>query len=354
MPSRVLHVTESLGGGVTSAVLAMVESTPQVDHHLAVWPRRQHSHADTGERLDCFAGVTTLPVRTHRAVRELRDLVAALRPGHVHAHSSYAGLLTRSVDLGVDVVYSPHCFAFERRDLAPSARAGVRRVERALAPRTSVLVACSPHEAGLATDLGHRDVVVVPNRAATTPDVRARFSEDLRVVTLGRIAPQKDWQYLLAVKGYLEGVLRCRVTWQWLGGGDHAGERALRAHGVDVVGWVPRAEALHRLAAAQVYVHTAAWEGAPVSVLEAAAIGLPIAARSIPALESLEVPGLSTTPAGLAARIVDLHDPAHWAAEQRRSLLLDAAHTTERQRDQLHAAYRLIPAELAVRELAPR
>ena len=74
MSSRVLHVTESLGGGVTSAVLAMVESTPHLDHHLAIWPRRSHA-ADTGDRLDGFAGVTTLPVRTHRAVRELRRLL---------------------------------------------------------------------------------------------------------------------------------------------------------------------------------------------------------------------------------------------------------------------------------------
>src|SRR5688500_6545026 len=110
MSSRVLHAVESLGGGVLSSVLAMVDSTPELDHHLAVWPRR--SHADTGDGLMPLASTTTLSSSPVQAVRRLRDLVRVLRPDHVHAHSSYAGILARSVDLGVDVAYSPHCFAF--------------------------------------------------------------------------------------------------------------------------------------------------------------------------------------------------------------------------------------------------
>ncbi len=347
MSLRVLHVVESLGGGVLSSVLAMVDSTPDLDHHLAVWPRR--SHADTGDRLAAFASTTTLSSSPVLAMRELRDLVRTLRPDQVHAHSSYAGILVRTVDLGVDVVYSPHCFAFERRDLSPTTRTIVRGVERGLVSRTAVLVACSPHEARLAADLGHRNVVTVPNRAGSLPAVRARYSDLFRVVTVGRIAPQKDWRYLLAVKGYLEEVLRRRVAWQWLGGGDDAAERTLREHGVDVAGWLPRGEVVRRLGDAQAYVHTAAWEAAPISLLEASAVGLPIAARSIATLESLDVPGLAVTAADLAARIADLHSPALWAAEQQRSLLFDAAHTAARQREQLHAAYRHAHAELALR-----
>ncbi len=332
---------------MTSSVLAMVDSTPDLDHHLAVWPRR--SHADTGDPLAAFAGTTFLSSSPVSAVRELRDLVRTLRPDRVHAHSSYAGILARTGNLGVDVVYSPHCFAFERRDLAPTVRTVIRRVERALVPRTEVLVACSPQEAVLAADLGHRDVVTVPNRAVSPPAVRAHYSDPFRVVTVGRVAAQKDWRYLLAVKGYLEGVLRRRVVWQWLGGGDHAAERDLRGHGVDVAGWLPRDEVVRRLGDAQAYVHTAAWEGAPISLLEASAAGLPIAARSIPTLESLGVPGLAATAAGLAARIADLHSPDLWAAEQQRSLLFEARHSAAEQRDQLHSAYRRAHAELALR-----
>lgn len=347
MSFRVLHVVESLGGGVLSSVLAMVQATPDLEHHLAVWPRR--SHADTGDRLAGFASVRVLAHHPARALGGLRELVAGLAPDEVHAHSSYAGLLARVIEPGADVVYSPHCFAFERRDLGPFARDVARRIERSLVRRTGVLVACSPFEAGLAAALGHRAVVTVPNRALDAPGVRARFATPLRVVAVGRIGPQKDWSYLLTVKGYLEEVLGGRVRWTWLGGGDPTGERALRDHGVDVTGWLPRGEVQERLAEAQVYVHTAAWEGAPISILEAAAVGLPIAARGIATLVSLEVPGTAPTAADLAARIVALRDPAAWAAAQQRSLDFSATHSADLQRERLHAAYGRTHAELALR-----
>lgn len=345
MSDRVLHVVESLTG-VLSSVLAMVEVTPDLDHHLAVWPLR--SHADTGDHLDSFATVTTLAREPLHAIGDLRQLVRRLRPDRVHAHSSYAGVVSRVVDLGVDVVYSPHCFAFERRDAGRAANDVARRVERALVRRTSVLVACSPHEAMLARELGHRDVVTVPNRPLDPPGVRARFARPLRVVAAGRLCPQKDWRFLLSVKGYLEEVLGGRVEWEWLGGGDPVAEDALRARDVHVTGWMPRTDVVKRLGEAQVFVHTAAWEGAPISILEATSVGLPVAARGIPTLVSLGVPGTARTAADLAGRILALADPDTWAAEQRRSLLFAAAHSPELQEERLRTAYRLARAELVL------
>ncbi|WGX95219.1 glycosyltransferase family 4 protein [Nocardioides sp. L-11A] len=344
---RVLHLIESLGGGVLTSVLAMVEATPGLEHHVAVWPRR--THADTGDRLDAFAGVHELPRGLPRALRSADELVRSLAPDQVHAHSSYAGLLARFPRPAAEVVYSPHCFAFERQDLGPAARAGVRRIERSLAARTAVLAACSPREAALGRALGHRRVVTVPNRPLHVPDLRARFAPDLHVVTVGRIGPQKDWPYLLRAKGYLEDVLGCHVSWEWLGGGDPGAEQALRAHGVAVAGWLPRSEVLQRASRAQVYVHTAAWEGAPISILEAAALGLPLAVRGIPGLLGLDLPGTARTAADLADRIARLRDPARWSAEQQRSLQVAAGHTRRLQHERLTAAYGLAAPDLVLR-----
>ncbi|MBM7520306.1 glycosyltransferase [Nocardioides nitrophenolicus] len=343
---RVLHVVESLGGGVLSSVLSMVDATSDIDHQLAIWHRREH--ADTGDQRAVFGGVHDLPGPPHRAARSLRDLVAALAPDLVHAHSSYAGVLARSSDLGVPVAYSPHCFAFERTDLGTMSRTALREVERSLVRRTDVLVACSPHEAGLAAELGFRRVVTVPNRALHPPEGRVRRGEPFRVVAVGRVAAQKDWRHLIAVKREADRQAVADesepLRWEWLGSGDADGEDALRDAGVEVSGWLPRTEVLARLGSAQAYLHTAAWEGAPVSILEAAAIGLPIVARALPTLVSDDVPGLESTVEGLAERLLDLRGQLAWTRAHRRSLAFSDDHSVSLQRYRLTTAYRHVPA----------
>ncbi|NHA01039.1 glycosyltransferase family 4 protein [Nocardioides sp. W3-2-3] len=209
-----------------------------------VWPRREHAATDLEQA--GFSGVHVLPSSLPRAVRALRGTVEPRAADVVHAHSSYAGMLVRSAGLDTRVAYSPHCFGFERLDLSTTGRAGVRRIERALVRRTDVLVACSPHEARLAEDLGHRSVVLVPNRALHPPTATAQPGEPLRAVAVGRIGAQKDWRFLLEVKASYERRYDVPVTWHWLGNGDAEGRTALRAAGVEVSGWLPRPQVLEQ------------------------------------------------------------------------------------------------------------
>lgn len=339
---RVVHLVESLGGGVLSSVLTMVDSTPEIEHHLLIWPWREH--VGTSDGLQSFGGVSTLDRRPDRAAHGLRRAIDAMQPDVLHAHSSYAGMLARLPGLDVDVHYSPHCFAFERSDIGTATRAGIRRLERSLVRRTAFLVACSPHEARIARDLGHRRVVTVPNRALDPPEPQTRFSSPQRIVTVGRVGAQKDWRHLLAAKQAYDGLSPAPVEWEWLGGGDTDAEAELRDGGVAVSGWLPRTEVIRRLAAAQVYVHTAAWEGAPVSVVEAAAAGLPIVARGIPTLASLNVPGLAASPEEIAHRLLALRDPGHWRSQRQRSLAYAADQSRDAQRRRLGAAYQFTPA----------
>jgi glycosyltransferase involved in cell wall biosynthesis len=49
----------------------------------------------------------------------------------------------------------------------------------------------------------------------------------------------------------------------------------LRAVGVEVTGWLPEEEVRARLATATAYVQSSRWEGLPLAVLQAMAVGLP-------------------------------------------------------------------------------
>lgn len=335
---RVLHVTEAMGAGIVSSVLSMVEATPEVDHHLLARAREDH---DTGDDWAThFSSVHVLPDNPLLALQTVRRLSRELYPDVVHAHSSWGGALVRTA--GIDrprIVYSPHCFAFERRDISGTQRRLYETVERRLAGRTDLFVAVAPYEIDLAASLGHREIAYAPNRTLLDEAKRASFADPLRIVAAGRVCAQKDWRYFLHVKRYAETQLGVEATWRWLGGGDAEGEQELSRAGVEVTGWITREELLGELSDAQIYLHTAAWEAAPMSILEAAAIGLPMAVRGISPLQSLDLPGLANSVKGLAERIRALGDPEVWAAEQLFSEAVGARHSRTIQGHHLRDAY---------------
>ncbi|WP_043496649.1 glycosyltransferase [Georgenia sp. SUBG003] len=133
---RVLHVVESYGGGVASAIDAYVAATPELEHHI-LRRRREGSLAGDASAAT-FASVTDLPGGP-QAVLAVRRALAVVRPAVLHAHSSRAGVYARlAVRDGrhVRIVYTPHCFAFERRNISLLVRTCCYVVERSLALNT--------------------------------------------------------------------------------------------------------------------------------------------------------------------------------------------------------------------------
>jgi glycosyltransferase involved in cell wall biosynthesis len=93
----------------------------------------------------------------------------------------------------------------------------------------------------------------------------------------GRVSIQKRPHFFAKVAH----ALRDHADFVWIGDGEEEGKRALADAGVRVTGWCTRAEALHELSSLQLYIQTSAWEGLPISVIEALAAGLPVIATDI-------------------------------------------------------------------------
>ncbi len=341
----ILHVVESLGSGVVTSLENYLLSTPDHVHVVLGWRRRG---AQTGDELDRLAAdVLSLPPGRLAQLRAVRRWVEELRPDIVHAHSSYAGLYVRLLPrrLAAAVVYTPHGFSFERRDVPAPIRGVFWLAEAALSLRGACVAAVGPREAELARRLpGRQPVVYVPHVIRPVEPVRPPAVTEvggpprLRLATLGRITPAKDpgfFRRLVLLGRELDLPLR----WIWVGGGEPAAERALRDVGVLVTGWSSRQAALGWLATADVYVHTAAWEGAPVSVLEAAALGLPIVARRTPALAALGLPSLFDTPEALIDAIRSLLRGRRRTELCVYSAELRQRHRPEAQRAALERAY---------------
>ncbi|MFC7493225.1 MULTISPECIES: glycosyltransferase [unclassified Nocardioides] len=284
----VVHITESLGGGTASAISDYVDATPEVEHHLVAASRE----GVTDEYRTRFHSTIDVD-RSVTGVRTARAYVRTLGPDFVHLHSSWAALGYRLLPrvAGPAVLYTPHCFAFERRDVNGPVRLSFFLVERLLRRRTDSLVACAPREQRLARKLGYRSVHYVPNRAGfSAGEVRGAPSDrSIRIVGAGRLSAQKDPRLFAQVARKVAARVGSagEVTVRWIGDGSPELRAELESAGVEVTGWLPRSEVVRELKEATVLLHTASWEGFPVLLIEAHELGLPIVVRRIPAFEGL-------------------------------------------------------------------
>ncbi|WP_043533986.1 glycosyltransferase [Actinomyces polynesiensis] len=343
-PLRVLHVVESWGGGVQVAVLSYIASTPQYKHYLLYSTRAsaENTHEDGGG----FAGIQMMPRSPWAALRIIRSSVRTIRPDVMHLHSSFAGVLGRTAIRcdGTPIVYTPHCYAFERKVSPMILRAAYWLLEKSLAANTSVVAACSDREVWLARSLNSRvPTVMVPNRAEVPPaDGPKREPNHERVVVAsGRITRQKGPDFFAAASAASEQY-GFGLTWRWLGGGSIREENELLevSKSIELTGWISRRTLFDELQAANVYVHTAEWEGFPISLLEAHSARVPIIVRKIGAFVGAPPAWCVDTPEELVKKVVELMGSE---AERKRNLsdwdeFLEG-NTIERQGECLQAAY---------------
>ncbi|AXE39860.1 glycosyltransferase [Acidipropionibacterium virtanenii] len=299
---RVLHVVECFAAGVKTALLQYIASTPMVEHIVVANNRGEPlPDVDPGYRL------ISMESGHYARIRQIERLCKKLSPSLVHAHSSYAGIYTRLSRIGVPVVYTPHCFAFERRDVAAPVRAMLWLIERGLAVKTSVVAACSYREARLARQMS-KSVELVPNVGRFESVDFTRSGEEphetaARVVFLGRLSAQKDPRFAMEMVRDLRRIVADGVDAEWIGDGRQEIRHELADAGIRVSGWMDADDVSAELASCSIYVHTGAWEGFPMAILEASQLGRPIAARAIPAMERMPQDYLGDSPSQLA-RIV--------------------------------------------------
>jgi glycosyltransferase involved in cell wall biosynthesis len=290
--ARIVHVSECLATGVLSVLSTLTHAQVRDGHEVTLLgsPLRSDTPPTWRDTLPASLRFVDVPMAREisvggdlRGVARVWREVRSIAPDIVHLHSSKAGALGRLACLPLrtrtKVVYQPHGLAYLRQDISRTSRWAYRSIERLLSLLGSTVVACSEGErAALDGVVARSRSAVVPNGVDLSAVPRASVNaERLRIGTCGRISPQKRPRFFAEVAQTLQDA----ADFVWIGDGDAEGRQDLQRAGVRVTGWRTRAEALRDVGDLQIYVQTSAWEGMPVSVIEAMAAGLPIVATDI-------------------------------------------------------------------------
>ncbi|WP_434976178.1 glycosyltransferase [Streptomyces virginiae] len=341
---RVLHVTEACDAGVAETLVSYVAATPHLEHWLvtAIAPPSRIADVLGQTRL---AGVFSLPDGHRARLRAVADVYRQLQPDRVHAHGSQAGVCVRlsRVIPTRDIVYTPNCYAFERRDVSFARRALYFVLEYALAARAATVAASSRREYNLAARLHrtHRIIhvpYVPPVVYPPVPSVKNCNSLPT-AIAIGSLGPQMDPTFFARAAASAPAA----ANWIWVGEGDNEIRRVLEDAGVYVTGNLPSRKVTALLRSSSVYVHTAAWEENSSTLLRAAHAGLPVAARHTRALEALHLPDLARSPEELANNVLRLAVPGSERTIHRARLLaaLKLHNCAATQASRLSEAYRI-------------
>lgn len=322
---RIIHVTEAMASGTLQVIIHLARAQVADGHRVHVIhsvrpetpePAKLHGAFPAQVTFETLPFVTAFsPVRDAIAAAGLARSIRKFKPDVLHAHSSKAGALARLVcnwRRGPAVFYSPHGFSFQRMDVSPAKRLFFRTVERLLARVTGTIIACSQSEAQLARSELHAPRVVTVDNAIDMDEVPAWKGGSggaVTVVSSGRLCYQKaPWRFFELA----ESLKDTGARFLWIGDGEVLSEDGGRQpipSNVEITGWMDRPRVMELLAGAEVYTLLSLWEGMPLVLIEAQAIGLPAVIADTPGSRDVVQDGIT----GFVCR-----DKATWTEAVRR------------------------------------
>jgi glycosyltransferase involved in cell wall biosynthesis len=282
---RVLHVTDCYDGGVLTSINNYVKSNPEVIHSLM--------YVNFGRAPDVqFARTYEFDSRSWvRRYLQYKRVDKSGAHDLVHVHSSRAGALTRVTKSKTPLVFQSHgiSFAQPRHKVIQSI---LFWIEKYLAKNTDAFIAVSPNEKTQISRLtgSSSRVFIVKNFS----EISGKRNSKRFVLMIGRVVDLKGPEFFSAVS-QLDALSEEKVEFVWIGNGDKDLVAMLEDNGIVVTGWLGKKEIQAYLAQSLAYLHTSSSEGFPISLLDAANIGVPIIVRSIDAFDGYDILKISTS-----------------------------------------------------------
>ncbi|QTR44868.1 glycosyltransferase [Thiothrix litoralis] len=283
---KVIHVAESFAAGVLHFVAQLTHVMPEHEHIVihGKRPDTPKNYADlfpSGVKLLHWQGVARdiSPFGDLLALYRLMCLLKQYDGDIIHLHSSKAGFLGRiSAKLlwqSERVIYTPHGVAFLRQDVPSIKQSLFIWLEKLASLCSGQVVACSASEAqsfrahGIPADYINNGITCarIPEKIPTQQD-----NATCTVALVGRVSNQKNPARFNAIAQAF--VDQPQVHFVWIGDGEL--RHQLTSPNLHCTGWVSPTEVAEHLQQADIYLSTSAWEGLPLSALQAMCHRLPL------------------------------------------------------------------------------
>lgn len=311
-PIRVLHVAQSIAGGVASYFeeLAAYQTKAFGKANVSfLIPSGSETHLpniDPAQVLT-FSRTSRRPGALLSFGRSASDAVRRLRPDVLHLHSSFAGAFVRpflrSKGRKPRIIYSPHGWAFGM-EVSRIRKLAYAAVERHLAARTDLILVNSGSEHGLAVRFGlpAQKLKMIENGIAWAPPAdRRRGAERIRLAFIGRHDPQKGLDILLdAIERFSLPNMEFHIVGASIVGPAISGtpERS----NVTFHGWLGRVEMVQLLHQVDALVMPSRWEAFGLVAIEAMRAGVAVIGSNRGALPEV-------IKHGVGGYIFDIDDP---------------------------------------------
>jgi glycosyltransferase involved in cell wall biosynthesis len=313
-PLRVLHIAETVAGGIASfleeVVPHQVSAFGSENVRVAV-PTCVEAHLpqiDPRQIISCGAGGRS-PGKLLKFTTAAMRIIREYQPDVLHLHSSFAGATIRAATMlsgkasRPRIIYCPHGWSFGM-DTRNAKKQLYAAVERRLAAVTDFILVVSQDEHDLAMRFGlpGEKTRVVRNGIAWAALPERKSKEDpIRIGFIGRHDRQKGLDILL------DTIHRHRtdhLQFDIVGAGvlQQDSRSALPPSNVTFHGWLKRAETLEVLNTFDALVMPSRWDAAPIVAIEAMRAGVPVIASNRGGLPEIVLDGVG-------GYVFDLDDP---------------------------------------------
>ncbi|NTU31095.1 glycosyltransferase [Brevibacillus sp. HB1.1] len=294
---HVLHIVESMGGGVLQYLLQVTRDLSNTRfHHTILYATRDVTPKKLDKLFPEHVNLVYLPmtnkinlINDWRSICDIYKWMKRRTPDIVHLHSSKAGFLGRIASVGISkrkVFYTPHGFSFLMNSENISKRAIYFLAEAVLSYFPGSFIACSKSEYQFSRYFNPFRRKYLVRNSIQLPSTPTAQRCRKRIVAVGRMDEQKNPQlFIRTIRKIRENQPDIEAF--WIGDGKLREEcvslsRNIGAQ-VEFTGWLPHDKVMEYISSASIMLQTSRWEGLPFTMLEAFALGTPVVASDITA-----------------------------------------------------------------------